>query len=174
MTDKKQKLLQSQGRAREQAPATGKSGGFLSIHELQDGKLKLTAREYVNRFGTDEDFERVQEVIMERRKQEPAFSYWKCENPHCLWKAKMNGDKKESFPCLKCNAQRFKDGSWMKQMSKAEAEQFEKSEAERERADVRRLQDIAYNADTEDRKKSGLPARSREEFLAEREATGKA
>jgi len=167
------KVLMTQGRAREQVPGSGKGGGFISLHQLEAGKLKLDDQAYCIRFGNPAHFAGLRKLIEADRDKLPGFSYWACLNPHCLWKAKMGGETKEPVRCLRCNMAGYKDGSWMKKMSAKEAEEFEQAEAERAIRETEQLIMIEFNGRNEVRTKSGLPVLTRAEFDAEEAASAR-
>jgi hypothetical protein len=167
-----EKILTTQGRGREVAQAKKGDSLSLSIHELEDGRLKMDDRSYVLKFGKPEDFARVREAIEDRRKREPAFSYWRCAA--CGWTAKMRGDKQEGGPCLRCNIQNLIGGGFLRKMTPVEAEEWEKTEAENwkrinEREAAARLYEI-----NQGREKAGLPRFTREELEAADAADWKA
>ena len=116
-------LLQTKGRHREKAPATGKSAISLSLHELQDGKLNLDDRAYCLKFGEPKDFAAIRKQIEARRDKIPAWSFWKCSNPKCGWKTRKAGDA-GGGSCLRCNFQNYVDGGQLEKMSEAEADKF--------------------------------------------------
>jgi len=133
-------------------------GGFLSLHQLEAGKLNLTDREYCVRFGSDEDWKELRARIVERRKTIPAFFWARCKNPKCGWTGKFRTGT-PLVHCLRCNWPGYKEHpGWLEEVSsKKEIERLEKAEAERLERGVRRLRELdkkhkeLYNAGLVDR-----------------------
>jgi hypothetical protein len=166
VTNKKERcpLLQIEGRSREQAPVTGKSGGFLSIHELQDKKLHLSDMDYCVRFAEPKEWAKLRKEVEKRRSKIPAYSYWKC--PKCGWRATFRGDVEEGGICLGCNRLNLVDGARLVRMTEKEARQFDEDEARDFKRDVERLNLMEFNRRNEERGKVGLPTLTRAEFDA--------
>jgi hypothetical protein len=66
MTEKNKMVFTHKQPKRERAESTQRSGGFLSIHQLRDGKLDMTPSEYCNRFASAEEWKILQGMIVER------------------------------------------------------------------------------------------------------------
>jgi hypothetical protein len=164
--EEKQPLLQIKEQGREQAPVTGKSGGFLSIHELQDRKLQLSDMDYCVRFAEPKEWTRWRKEAEERRSKIPAYSYWKC--PACGWSCKLRGDSEGGGPCMRCNRLNLVGGARLVKMTEKETRQFDEDEAREFKRDVERLNLMEFNRRNEERGKVGLPALARAEFDAAR------
>lgn len=171
MTEKKSKMVFTHKQSkREKVESVQQPGGFLSIDQLQGGKLNLSAKDYVLRFAIDEEWKKFEKVIAERRSKIPAWSYWRC--PACGWRVRLDGDTPERhkgnpFPCIKCNMPQLKDGGLLIEMTKKEVKQFLQDE---EAAATRsREQSIkaAFFDRNEERKKAGLELLTMKQFIKE-------
>jgi len=165
-----EKVLMTAGRARETVPGSGKGGGFVSLHQLEKGKLKLDDQAYCVRFGTPAHFAGLRKLIEADRDKLPAYSYWRCENPHCFWKDKKDGEAKEPVRCLRCNMAGYRDGSWMKKMTNVEAAEFEQAEATRAIRETEQLTLMEFNRRNDNRTREGLPVLTRAEFDKQQQA----
>jgi hypothetical protein len=121
-------MLKARGERVELKP--GRPGPFLTQEDLGRG---LSARDKATRlilgYGTDKELIGLAEKIKERRDKLPKKTYWICKNPKCGWRHDFSGPDSHEGPCLMCNSQRFKDGGFMREMSKGEIEELEKDRA---------------------------------------------
>jgi len=132
MTEKKQKLLQTSGQERDKVESTPKRSQFLSTSQVKDGKLSMTDKEFILRYATDEDCAAVRATIEKRLAGRPKHTYWICKNPKCGRGEMLGPDMKEPLPCFRCNQHGYKDSEgWLRPMTKKEAAQYEKDQAER-------------------------------------------
>jgi hypothetical protein len=156
-TKEKKSFLQTAGMLREPLEPVFKNPAMISMHELQDGRLNLTAKDFVMRFGLEEDFLEVKKKIETRRSQVPAFSYWKCNNKGCGWEAKFSGEKEgKAMACLRCNQMQYRSGGTLIRQSQEWGIEWEKREAEKDRRELAQMRLSNFNAANEKRKIAGL------------------
>jgi len=130
-----------------------KGGGFLSMHDLEDGRLNLSDKDYCIRFGSDMDWKELRARIVERRKALPAFIWVRCKNPKCGWTAKMKADLPLKN-CWHCNWPGYREHpGWLEAVtSEKEVKRLEAEAESRFEQGVKRLRELAakhkeaYNA----------------------------
>ena len=122
-------MLKARGE-RVEPTRTRAAGPFLTQEDIGRG---LSERDKAMRiilgYGTDKELIGLAKAVSARRAKLPARRYWICKNPKCNFRVYFNGPDSHEGPCLMCNSQRFKDGGFMREMSKGEVEQFEKDKA---------------------------------------------
>lgn len=154
----------------EDVPAKG-GGGFLSIHQLLDGKLNLSDKDYCIRFGNEVDWKELRARIAERRKTEPAFLWARCKNPKCGWTGKMRADTPVGH-CFHCNWPGYREHpGWLEKVtSKKEVEALERAAADRLDRGTRRAFKAGLFNRNQERQKDGLPPLSEKEYRAEQKS----
>ena len=134
----------------------------------------MTKDAYIAKYATEGEKDELVRAIEARRAKLPKFIYFVCQK--CSWKSKMLfGDRdvrKSDIPeyCLKCNSARFKDGGIMREMTKKEAQNFEKELAEKEAREESRLFKAGLFNRNQERQRQGLPTLSEKEYRAEMKA----
>jgi len=122
-------MLKARGE-RVEPTRTRAAGPFLTQEDLRRG---LSERDKATRlilgYGTDKELRGLAEKIQERRDKLPKKTYWICKNPKCEWRVMFSGPDSHEGPCLMCNSQRYRDGGFMREMSKSEVEKFEADRA---------------------------------------------
>jgi hypothetical protein len=147
MTEKK--LLQTHGREkeRETLEPTPKKSRILTTNMVKDAKLDMSDKEFVLRYGTDEDCAAVRKDIEKRLAKTPKHTYWICKNPHCGHRERSGPNMTEPMCCFRCNKfARVNSPGWMRPMSKREIKAFEKDQAanfkravERDKAEAKKF-----------------------------------
>lgn len=153
-------------------------GGSLSTNQLRDGRLNLSDKDYVLRYGKPEDFADARKKILERRSKIPAYSLWRC--PGCGWKTHFDGEapernKENPIPCIRCNIRRYSESKgWLVEMTKKEAEQFVKDGEIARKKDIERSGRAGLFNKNQERQRQGLSPFTMEQFKeAERSRGGK-
>ena len=80
-------------------------------------------------WASDKQLHKLAEEIRAERAKLPKFWYGICTNKNCGFRFGFSGPDSHEGPCLFCNFQNFKDGGFMREMSKGEVEEFEKEKA---------------------------------------------
>jgi hypothetical protein len=135
----------------------------LTTNEMSGGKFKAqTDLQFIIKnidMVKDREIKNLRKQIENRIAELPKFIYLKCDNPACQWKGKSyyNRNKKQAGqPCMWCNWQRIKTGGFLHEMSKAEAVEFDRQEAERDRLISERREKVEFFHDNKKREERGL------------------
>jgi hypothetical protein len=85
----------------------------------------LTPLQIITRWATAEELEGLATLIMERRANRPAHTYWICSS--CGWRVKLGPDKEAGFACLLCTRPNHQGGT-MRAMTARGAAAFDKEQ----------------------------------------------
>jgi hypothetical protein len=105
----------------------------LFMHDMnKDGRIPgPDDRELVARHATDAEVAELAKKIRARRAALPPFRFVKCSDPRCGYKARIPYESPVTAGriCIRCNIWAMKEGGFLVEMTKAEAEQFLADEA---------------------------------------------
>lgn len=110
-----------------------KGGGSLSSAQVEAEKRtggdRVRDLHVLIEKATDAELASFRAIVEKRVSSIPRFKFWRC--PLCNWLAKLPfREGRDRQPCLRCNLRLLETGAWMIEMSKREAEQYEKDEAD--------------------------------------------
>jgi len=171
MTEKKQKLLQTQGileGKKPGEPTPRPSGGF-----IQTGKPKgMESVNYIGKYGTPEEISELVKKIEARRAKLPEFVYLVC--PKCGRRDKFPYGDRDIRPatpdyCLTCNPAYLEKTNEMREMTKKEIEQYEKDAEAALKKQIERATKSALYARNQKRQEAGLEPLTMEQFREEEE-----
>ena len=164
----KKKLLQTRGILKERDPARRPSGGLISTAR----PLNQTVETYIRKYANKEELADLNALITRievRRSLLPKFYYLICEK--CGYKIKTPFGDRDLEPdrvdhCPGCNSQRFIGGGKMREMSTAEAVQYDADVAARSKRFSEQATKAGLFSVNTERQKQGLEALTLEQYRA--------
>jgi len=86
------------------------------------GKINVSDRDLVLRYGSEEEFAELAKAIRKRIQKQSKLTAVQCSK--CGWRGQIRGELKPKTSCLYCNSRNEKSGGKLKEMSAGEIEQW--------------------------------------------------